>query len=198
MLSSSIFIDKNGKILEPEAAVSMPAGSVKLAKRSKLIERYTNDYMLSSARLSAACLIILDKKKLFKQASEKDMTNFRSTLREYLSLTEEILDKERETYTYIIRDDSYMVMTMYRVAYLVRKTCRCRTRWYGRIVRVGHFKDYDFGTEGLFDRNVYNGFEHMLLKSYRIDPRNILKMASLRVAICNIPSIISGKTVYMQ
>ncbi len=197
MLSSSVFIDNQGNILDREAAVSMPSGSVRLAKRSKQIERYTNDFMLCSARLSAACLIILDKSRAFKKITEKDLSNFRSTLREYLALTEEIINKERETFTYIIRDDSYMVMTMYRVAYLVRKTCRCRINWYGKAVHVGHFKDYDFGTNSLIDHRLFTGLEMGLLKSYKVDPRLILKLASFRVMVSNIPSLIKGKNVYM-
>ncbi len=183
MLKTSISIEKRDNMPSREEIMAKQKHNKCPNKRSDINERYIRDYLLTSARLCAACLIILDKKRSFKQACEKDMATFRSTLKEYLSLINEILREERETYTYIIRDDAYMVMTMYRAAYLVRKTCRCKANWYGRTVYLGYFKDYDFGINGISGQRLFTGFEQMLLKSLKIDPRSIYKLASIRTVL---------------
>lgn len=197
MLSSCVFIDKSGNVLSREEAVALPAGSVRLAKRNKTVERCTNDFMLSSARLEAACMIILDKKIRLKKITEKDLTGFRSTLREYLYIKDECLMKEREMNTYILRDDPYIVMTMHRVAYLTRKACRCKTQWYGKKTQIGYFPDYDFSTEEYYEK-MFSRAEKKLLRSMIVDPKIVLKIAYIRMGLTGIPSILSGRDVFMQ
>ena len=197
MLSSCVFIDKDGKKLSREEAVAAPAGAVKLVKRNKTVERSANDFMLSSARLEAACMIILDKKRRVQKITEKDLTSFRSILREYLYIKDECLRKEGEMNTYILRDDPYMVMTMHRVAYLTRKACRCKTEWYGNMTHIGYFPDYDFST-GEYSDKMFSRLEKKLLKKLLIDPKVVLHMAYARMAIFGIPAILSGRDVFMQ
>lgn len=197
MLSSNVFKDLQGNVIDNETAVSMPAGSVTLEKRNKEVERYSNDFLLSSARIEAACLIILDRKYKHQPVTEKDFTSFRSTLKEYLLLKDEILKKEVATNTYIIRDDSYTIMTMYRVAYLVRKACKCNTIWYGKKTKLACFEDYNFSISLLTDEKLFSKLEKKLMNSFAMDPKSVLKLATLRTMIKNIPAMITGKVVYL-
>ena len=187
MQSSYIFTDKNGNIVDREEAVSMPSDCVRLIRRSKMAERYANDFMLVSARLSAASLIILEKRLKPAKITEKNMYHFRSVLREYLSLIDEIINKEQEMDMYVIGDDPYMIMMMYRTAFLVRKTCRCRVKWYGKYIHIGHFEDYDFGIDRLKKNTVFTGAERKLFGGLWIDPKIILKLAYIRMLIKDIP-----------
>ena len=198
MLSSSIFTDLEGNELETEVAVSMPSNQVIYKKRNPEIERLSNQFLVTSTRMEAACMIILDKKRVLKKITEKDMINFRSNLREYLYLKDEIINKETSTQTYIIRDNSFLVMTLYRVAYLVKKTCRCSTIRFGKRMKLGYFADYDFGTGHLIDKELFNRLELKLLKGFVIDPKLILKLSALRIFIEKLPEIKSGKNVYMK
>lgn len=198
LLSSNVFKDPQGNIIDRETAVLMPAGQVFLEKRNKVVERYSNDFLLYSARVEAACLIILGKRRRFQPITDQDFTSFRSTLKDYLLLKDEILQKENEMFTYILRDDSYMIMTIYRVAYLVRKACQCTTIWYGQKTKLGCFSDYDFGTDHLMDEQIFSKFEKKMLTSLFFDPKAVLRLATFRVIIKNVPSLLSGRIIYMQ